>query len=132
MGSRQALRFGLLEVGLPPGAFMEPGTWGIRLLPSSGLTPIAPAASAAEKRANTNAGGNVEPEGAPLERAIGEVARDGYRVPLDTVEGIRVVRHLVRFAQRGSFGVPPVRYWRMYQPQDKAVQAAAPARWKVE
>ena len=130
--SPQAQRFGLLEVGLPPGAFMEPSTWGIRLLPSNGLAAPTSAASVAAEPNNTQAGGNAAPQGIPLERAIGEVARDGYRVPLDRVEGTRVVRHLVRFGQRGSFGVPPVRYWRMYQPQDKAVQASAPARWKVE
>ena len=35
--SRQLQRFGLLEIALPPGAFMEPSTWGVRLLESDAL-----------------------------------------------------------------------------------------------
>ena len=49
------------------------------------------------------------------------------------MQGRKVVRHLVRFGQKGSYQVPPMRYWRMYQPQDKAFQAVTSAQtWKIE
>lgn len=107
LAASRPLRYGLLEVALPPGAFMEPSTWGIDL-------------GSEEKRE-------------PLARAVGEATRNGYTVPFDAVDGTRTVRHLVRFAQKGQFAVPGARFWRMYQPEAKAYErgAAAPT-WTVQ
>jgi uncharacterized protein YfaS (alpha-2-macroglobulin family) len=89
-------RFGLLEVALPPGAMVEAGTWGISM-----------------------AGGD---QPAPLERARHVERRDGYAVPVDPLDKDVVVRHLLRFTQKGSFVLPPARFHRMYQPEQKAFE----------
>jgi len=107
VNASKPLRYGLLEVALPPGAFMEPSTWGIDM--------------------------GTEQKKEPLERAVGEATRLGYAVPFDTLEGSRTARHLVRFAQKGRFVVPAARFWRMYQPEAKAYeQGAATAAWTVQ
>ncbi|MDN4038140.1 alpha-2-macroglobulin [Massilia sp. YIM B02443] len=97
-------RFGLVEVALPPGASVEATTWGIDLL------------NGAKREA--------------LERARHVERRDGYAVPIDLLEGEIKVRHLLRFAQKGRYRLPPARFYRMYQPNqfaterpDKAVAA---------
>jgi uncharacterized protein YfaS (alpha-2-macroglobulin family) len=98
-------RFGLLEVALPPGASVEASTWGIKLLDASG--------------------------GAPLERARYVERRDGYAVPIDTLAGEVKVRHLLRFAQKGRYVLPPARFYRMYQPEQKAFEGKALRSLKV-
>jgi uncharacterized protein YfaS (alpha-2-macroglobulin family) len=99
-------RYGLVEVPLPPGANVEPTTWGIVLALS-------------------------QPQ--PLERARHAERPDGYAVPVDPLDGEVVVRHLLRFAQKGSYVVPPARYHRVYQPEQKAFEAGGKARTlKVE
>ncbi|WP_229487738.1 alpha-2-macroglobulin family protein [Pseudoduganella lutea] len=99
-------RFGLVEVPLPPGASVEPTTWGIAL------------------------------EGTPpkqLERARHTERPDGYSVPVDALAGETVVRHLLRFAQKGSYVLPPARYYRVYEPEQKAIEGNAARRTlKVE
>jgi uncharacterized protein YfaS (alpha-2-macroglobulin family) len=102
---KQALAYALVEVGLPPGASLETTTWGMRF-------------------------GKDQ----PLERAVGEAVEGGYAVPIDAAEAGKAVtrRHLVRFAQKGSFQLPPARLWRMYQPQSQAFEAAAGNKpWQV-
>jgi uncharacterized protein YfaS (alpha-2-macroglobulin family) len=94
-------RFGLLEVALPPGASVEASTWGIRLL--GGPEPVA------------------------LERARHVERRDGYAVPIDVLAGELTVRHLLRFAQKGRYVLPPTRFHRMYQPDQKAFEGAGKA-----
>jgi uncharacterized protein YfaS (alpha-2-macroglobulin family) len=59
---------------------------------------------------------------APLERARHTERRDGYAVPIEPLEGDVTVRHLLRFAQKGSYVLPPARYHRMYQPEQKAFE----------
>ncbi len=93
-------RFGLLEVALPPGATVEASTWGITL---DGATP------------------------APLERARHTERRDGYAVPVETLDAPVVVRHLLRFAQKGRYTLPPARFHRMYQPEAKALEGSGKA-----
>lgn len=88
-------RFGLLEVALPPGAVVEPSTWGMVM---AGDKP------------------------APLERARHTERRDGYAVPIEPLEGEVTVRHLLRFAQKGAYVLPPARFHRMYQPEQKAFE----------
>jgi uncharacterized protein YfaS (alpha-2-macroglobulin family) len=90
-------RFGLLEVALPPGAAVEPSTWGITL---AGDKPV------------------------PLERARNVDRRDGYAVPIDPLDGEVTVRHLLRFSQKGRYVLPPARFYRMYQPEQKAFEGA--------
>ncbi|QJE01817.1 alpha-2-macroglobulin family protein [Massilia forsythiae] len=89
-------RFGLLEVALPPGATVEGSTWGIKLL--GGKEPVA------------------------LERARHVERRDGYAVPVDALAETVTVRHLLRFAQKGRYVLPPARFYRMYQPDQKAFE----------
>jgi uncharacterized protein YfaS (alpha-2-macroglobulin family) len=91
-------RFGLVEVALPPGAAVEASTWGIVLR------------------------GPKEP--APLERARHVERRDGYAVPVETLDGAMTFRHLLRFSQKGRYVLPPTRYHRMYQPDQKAFEGA--------
>jgi uncharacterized protein YfaS (alpha-2-macroglobulin family) len=94
----RALRYGLLEVPLPPGADVERTTWGIQV---SGLD---------------------SEEAAPLEKARHEDGQLLYAVPVDSLQGGLTVRHLVRFSQKGEFSLPPARYVRMYAPQDQALE----------
>lgn len=58
----------------------------------------------------------------PLERTRHAERRDGYAVPIDPLQGDVTVRHLLRFAQKGSYVLPPARFHRMYQPEQKAFE----------
>jgi uncharacterized protein YfaS (alpha-2-macroglobulin family) len=99
----RGLRYGLLEVPLPPGASVENTTWGIRI---------------------RNATGEAE----ALERARHEPGAGGYVVPVDPLtEGV-TLRHLVRFAQKGTYVLPPARLYSMYQPEAKAFDVGNSAR----
>lgn len=102
-------RFGLVEVPLPPGADVERGTWGIRVQGLEGEEGVI-----------------------PMERARSQSGELSYAVPVDELSGRRVFRHLVRFGSRGSFVLPPVRFHRMYQPEDKAFEAVAERHLKVK
>jgi uncharacterized protein YfaS (alpha-2-macroglobulin family) len=97
------LRYGILEVPLPPGANADRTTWGISI--------VARGSAAAEA----------------LERARFEDIPRGYAVPIESLAGETVVRHLVRVAQTGRFAMPPARYYRMYQPEQKAFEEKARA-----
>ena len=88
-------RYGLLEVALPPGASVEGSTWGISII-----------------------GEKTE----PLERSRHEARRDGYVVPVEPLDAPLKVRHLLRFAQKGNYLLPPARFYRMYQPEQKALE----------
>ncbi|SFH41766.1 alpha-2-macroglobulin [Pseudomonas sp. NFACC45] len=90
------LRYGMLEVPLPPGADVERTTWGIQLLGKAGSEPTA------------------------LEKARFEPGQMGYAVPLDALSGELRLRHLVRFSQKGQFTLPPVRFTQVYAPQHQA------------
>jgi uncharacterized protein YfaS (alpha-2-macroglobulin family) len=90
------MRWALVEVALPPGAAVESGTWGIDIAEGS--------------------------KAQPLERAQHQATAQGYAVPIDALSPGNpvVLRHLVRFSQRGQFKLPPTRLQRMYQPEAKA------------
>ncbi|MBB1607800.1 hypothetical protein A9972_12835 [Pseudomonas sp. UME83] len=104
-----ALRYGMLEVPLPPGADVERTTWGIQV---SGL------------------GGT---EATSLERARNEPGDLHYGIPVDSLAGELRFRHLVRFSQKGEFALPPARYVRMYAPAEQALeQHPALAKVKVQ
>ncbi|KAF1050546.1 MAG: hypothetical protein GAK43_02760 [Stenotrophomonas maltophilia] len=105
----QPLRYGMLEVPLPPGADVERTTWGIQI---SGLGGV---------------------EATSLERARNEPGDLFYGIPVDSLSGELVFRHLVRFSQKGSFALPPARYQRIYAPQQQALeQKPALAQIKVQ
>jgi uncharacterized protein YfaS (alpha-2-macroglobulin family) len=93
------LRYGIVEVPLPPGADVERTTWGIQITPSGG------------------------PKAAPLEKAQNETGQLLYAVPIDSLTGELHIRHLVRFSQKGSFNLPAVRYRHMYDPAKSALES---------
>ncbi len=105
--SGATLRFGIVEVPLPPGATADRTTWGIALR--------FPGASTAE----------------PMERARYEQTPRGYAVPVDALNEQVTIRHLVRLAQSGKFQLPPARYYRMYQPEQKAFEERARAQFEI-
>ena len=99
VASERPLRWALLEAALPPGAAVEGGTWGIDVS-AAGAGPQ------------------------PLEAARHQPTAQGYAVPIDALRpgAPALVRHLVRFAQRGTFKLPPARLYRMYEPDAKAYE----------
>ncbi len=102
-----ALHFGVIEVPLPPGASVERGTWGISVrFPGAAADQV-------------------------IARASNEPTSYGYAVPVETIESEVVVRHLLRVAQRGSFVLPPARYYRMYRPEEKAFEERPRARLEI-
>ncbi|MHC8405587.1 alpha-2-macroglobulin family protein [Pseudomonas sp. TMB3-21] len=100
------LRYGMLEVPLPPGADVERTTWGIKLMGKAGTEPTA------------------------LEKARFEPGQMAYAIPVDALSGELRVRHLVRFSQKGQFNLPPVRFTQVYAPQHQA-QEQKPALGQV-
>lgn len=103
-------RYGMLEVALPPGADVEPSTWGIQIAGLDGnQTPVS------------------------FSRAQFEAGSLSYRVPVPELNAPLTVRQLLRFAERGRFNLPASRYFSMYQPADKALtDAGKPVQWQVE
>ncbi|MDR9752951.1 alpha-2-macroglobulin [Pseudomonas sp. SZMC_28357] len=95
------LRYGLLEVPLPPGADVERTTWGIKLMGKAGSEPSA------------------------LEKARFEPGQMAYGIPVDALSGELRLRHLVRFSQKGQFNLPPVRFTQVYAPQHQAQEQKA-------
>ncbi|WP_198787856.1 MG2 domain-containing protein [Variovorax sp. IB41] len=95
----KAMRWSLVEAALPPGAAVEESTWGIDMADSAGKLQ-------------------------PMERAQSQATAQGYAVPVDTLAAGTplTVRHLVRFAQRGTFKLPPARLFRVYEPEAKALE----------
>lgn len=86
-------RYGVVDVALPPGADTEPMPWGI------GITGL---------------------EESPVSKSY--PGFQSYAVPIDELKEPMVFRQLVRFSQRGSFSMPPARFFRMYQPEEKAFE----------
>ncbi|MDR3087192.1 MAG: alpha-2-macroglobulin family protein [Azoarcus sp.] len=108
LSAKSVHRFGLVEVPLPPGANIEPSTWGVNLLDG--------------------------PEAAtPIERSRAEEHRDRYGVPVEALGPSNevVLRHLLRVGQSGRFVLPPARYYRMYQPEQKAYAEGGNTVWVV-
>ena len=97
--SGPALRYGIVEVPLPPGMAADRSTWGINLSRHGSKEAIA------------------------LEAAQFEQSPRGYSVPVEVLDSSVVIRHLVRPSQAGKYVLPPVRYYRMYQPEKKAFEA---------
>lgn len=90
-------KYGLVEIPLPPGADVEGTSWGLNVRwddKSTDATPIV-----------------VTPY---------EAGKMSYRVPIDKLTAPVTISHLVRFSTPGKFALPPVRYWRMYAPNESA------------
>ena len=104
-----AYRYGVLEIPLPPGAEVEPTTWGLNI-----------------------AGLEDGPKPVSLPEPVFTTGRRSYSIPVDELTEPQVYRFLVRFGQRGGFGLPPVRYFRMYQPNEKGLEADAVGRIDVQ
>jgi uncharacterized protein YfaS (alpha-2-macroglobulin family) len=102
--NKHVLRFGIVEVPLPPGATAERTTWGISVRYAGHDAADA------------------------MERARFEPMRGGYAIPVETLAGQTVIRHLVRVAQPGNYALPPARYYRMYEPELKAFEENTRAR----
>lgn len=102
-------RFGLAEVPLPPGAEVEATAWGLQI---KGL----PGEDAGYQ---------------PLRRLAYQMGALSYGVPIERLDKTVRVRQLVRFASRGAFKLPPARFYRMYQPADKAFQNEGKAGWSL-
>jgi alpha-2-macroglobulin len=99
--SKRSLQQGLVQIALPPGASMEPSTWGILVQYPEADAPVA------------------------LNRAVGEVSQTGYVVPVELVKDTPItVSHLLRFSQKGSYTVPRARFHLMYQPSEVAHEQA--------
>ncbi len=105
LGAR--LRYGVVEVALPPGASADRSTWGI-----------------AVRKPGSK-------EAAALERARFESNPTGYAFPVEELTGELSIGHLLRVAQAGSYALPPVRYTRMYQPEQKAFEERPRARIEI-
>lgn len=97
-------RYGLVEVPLPPGAEVEATTWGIQIDGLKGEPNEGNGAQAFERK------------------AAYEMGQLSYNQPVPAMERPTVLRQLVRFSLPGRFALPPVRYFRMYQPEAKAFQ----------
>lgn len=107
-GGGRPLHYGLVEVPLPPGAALETGTWGVNL--------------------TTNA--KSSDNGEPLEAARAESTNYGYAVPVETIGSGQVIRHLVRFSQKGEFQLPSARYYAMYNAESRAYEDGRATRHK--
>lgn len=97
----KSYRYGLLEVPLPPGSDVESTTWNMNV---AGL------------------GRSRGPQ--EMSKARHNMGERSYSIALDNLKQPMVIRHLVRFAQRGRFNLPMTRYFRMYQPTQKAFESA--------
>jgi uncharacterized protein YfaS (alpha-2-macroglobulin family) len=94
----------LLEVPLPPGGDVEASTWGLTITGLSG------------------AGEDARPQRAPVRQVQHEMGEMSYRQPVASLDHPQVYRQLVRFSLPGTFSLPPARYFRMYQPEAKALE----------
>jgi hypothetical protein len=93
-------RFMLLEVPLPPGGEAEESTWGLEF---KGIDP-------------------------QFREAKASGTGMGYSIPLETLNGETKIHHLVRFASRGQFKLPPAKLFKMYRPTERAYQGESGLR----
>ncbi|MFD1561944.1 alpha-2-macroglobulin [Paraburkholderia silviterrae] len=101
---RSALHYGLLDVPLPPGGSVEATSWGVSIagLPGAG-----------------EGGSGPQPFARAASYEMGELS---YHQPVPLLDRPVALRQLVRFALPGTFTMPPARYFRMYQPEQKAYE----------
>ena len=110
------MQYGVLDVALPPGGSVEATSWGVSI---SGLP-------GEENR--------VGPQ--PFKRAASwEMGELSYHQPVPLLDRPAAFRQLVRFALPGTFTLPPARYFRMYQPGQKAYEGGrsdSMATWRIQ
>lgn len=92
------LEYALVEAALPPGGGIEATTWGMQI---AGLDT---------------------PDAKPFGNNTFEEGTLSYRLPLARLSEPVKLRQLVRFSQRGTFTLPPVRVFSMYQPSLNSMQ----------
>jgi uncharacterized protein YfaS (alpha-2-macroglobulin family) len=128
---KQTFKFGLLEVPVPAGTEVESQRFGFQI---DGLDAI-------DKDAKTDSDEDA-PEaenGDPLLTSEGVLSADKiqqfadhYAVPIETLNGTMVIRHLIRLGQVGTFQLPAARFYRMYQPSAKAFDPAGQSTWVIK
>lgn len=98
---KRSFQQGLVQVGLPPGASMEPSTWGLAVQFPERTEPV------------------------PVNRAVAEASTGGYVVPVQLLSDKPLTfTHLLRFSQKGSYSLPRARFHLMYQPGEVAHEQA--------
>ena len=98
-------QYGVVQAPLPPGGSVEATSWGVDI---SGLPD------------------SVGDQPQPFARAVRyEMGAMDYLQPVPFLHRPIVLRQLVRFALPGTFVMPPVRYFRMYQPSAKAFEGGS-------
>lgn len=123
------MRYGLLQVPLPPGSEIVPQRYGF------GINDLKVVDRNRDEYQPLDVNGNPMPSAMPVlgsEKA--QVFETYYADPIETLaaNGKITVRHLIRFAQPGRFQLPPTRYYRMYQPDASAVSAPDATPWTVQ
>ncbi len=93
--SAAPLKHVLAVLALPPGGTLETGTWGVRLRDAGSATA------------------------ADLEAAQGQACPGGYTIPMDSVSGHKIYRHLLRFGEKGRFQLPPAYLYDVYRPNQR-------------
>ena len=101
------LRYGLIEMPLPPGAMAEEQHWGLS------IANLAGQATYTGEDGTEKATLPVQPL---QERPL------GYAQPVPFVDGKVTLRQIVRFTQGGHFMLPAARLFSMYTPQDVAYE----------
>lgn len=89
------LRYMVIEAALPAGAQVESGTWGMKV------------------------------DNASMPKANFQDLPGRYAVPVGDVGNEVVVRHLIRFSQRGKYVLPPARAYNMYSPDAQVLETDA-------
>lgn len=123
-GRRVAL--GVIEIPLPPGAELESQRVGYRI---DGLKALFDPPKEAPL---TEEGDEMPTAFAVLGQQRAQVLERHYAVPVERLDGRLVVRHLLRFGQGGRFVVPPTRFYSMYAPTERAIEAAPRGHWTVK
>jgi uncharacterized protein YfaS (alpha-2-macroglobulin family) len=88
-------QFLLLEVPLPPGADVDPTTWGLEF---EGITPN-------------------------FTQAKSSSSGLGYSVPIEYINEEKSYHQLIRFSSRGQFSLPPIRLFKMYHTSLQSIGA---------
>ena len=108
--SKKTYRYGLVEAALPPGAMVEEQHWGLKIDNLPGQETYL---DDEYKEQTTMAVQAMQSR--PL----------GYAQPVASLNGKVVLRQIIRFTQAGRFSLPPARYFRMYQPDETALEEGA-------
>ncbi|MDE3071260.1 MAG: alpha-2-macroglobulin family protein [Pseudomonadota bacterium] len=127
--SDEPFRYGLLQVPLPPGAQIETQRYGFD------IDDLAPIDVNRDQYEPLDVNGNpVLSSMAVLGNEHAQVFDDYYAEPVEMLppHGKVVLRHLIRVQQPGTFQLPPARYYRMYQPDAKALGPATGHTWTVQ